>query len=366
MNRLESLDWLRGLLALSIMLYHLTGWKLYAPGSDELLGRLGIYGVSMFFVLSGLAMAAGYAEYIRDTRSTTKFFVRRIFRIWPMLWLAVVAVTIGNVVIKGEAVNWPLVLMNLTTAFGFINPGAYINTGAWSIGNEMVYYALTPTLLAVFNRSLKLGNAAVLITFAVAVYFAFWVLSPNQTLATQWQDYINPFNNIFLYAAGVAIYYNTRTLVPSLKYVMLAMISSSALLVFYPASGDLIVIVTGVERLVFCLASVFIVFSFYKLNFRPHKWIGVPLAALGTATYGVYLLHPIVFTIVGLASRRIGLSLEPIETIAITMAFTIAVSLVLYEKLELPLIRIGKRLTAQESSDRNAQQSASLKKAPTR
>ena len=354
MNRLESLDWLRGLLALSIMVYHLTGWKLYQPESDELLGRLGIYGVSMFFILSGLAMAAGYANYIRDLRTSAKFLVRRIFRIWPLLWLAVAAVTMGGVLLKGEAVNWPLVLLNITTAFGFVSPGAYINTGAWSIGNEMVYYALTPALLVAYNRSMRLGNGIVAASVAVAVYLSFFALTPDATLASQWQVYINPFNNLFLYTAGVAIYYNAHALTLRPATALTTMIGAVALLAFYPGGGDLIAVVTGTNRLVFCLASVLIVLSFYKLTARPHRWIATPLATLGAATYGVYLLHPIAFPIVELATRRLDLPVGPIEVIGATIALTIAMSMLLYEWFELPLIRLGKRITAGEPINRRA------------
>ena len=347
MSRLDSLDWLRGLLALSIMVYHLTGWTLDHPRSNDLLGRLGIYGVSMFFILSGLAMAAGYANYICNARTAAKFFVRRIFRIWPLLWLAVAAVVVGDVAIKGKAVDWALVLLNLTTAFGFVNPGAYINTGAWSIGNEMVYYALTPLLLAIYNRSLRTGNAVFALTVAMGAGFAFWGLSAAATLASQWAIYIHPFNNLFLFTVGVALYYNTHALTLRPINTLLLLITSVALFTFYPADGDLITIVTGSNRFVFCTASILCVLAFYKTTARPPRWIAAPLAALGAATYGVYLLHPIVFPAVALASKRLGLPLDPMETAAATVLITIALALFAYERLELPLIRIGKRLTDQ-------------------
>lgn len=353
MKRLEPLDWLRGLLALSIMIYHLISWKYYPPGADELLGRLGIYGVSMFFILSGLAMAAVSFNLTQNARTAARFFVRRVFRIWPLLWLAVVAVTLGGVAFKGEAVNWPLVLLNLTTLFGFVNPGGYINTGAWSIGNEMVYYALTPILLAIYNRNLILGNATVMLTVVVAVYFAYWALSPSATLASQWQVYINPFNNMFLYTSGVAIYYNTLTLSLRPVTAISIMITATALLAFYPSNGDQIVVVTGANRFVFSLASVFIVLSFFKLSTHPHKLIAKPLAALGAATYGVYLLHPIIYSAVELTSRRLGLQIGSIATIAITIALTISLSLLIYKKFELPFIRLGKRLTTGNPLDQS-------------
>lgn len=80
-DRLEPLDWLRGLMALSIMLYHFGPWH----DAAHPIGRLGIYGVSIFFILSGLSMAIAYDRYICDVPSSVSFFIRRLFRIWPLL-----------------------------------------------------------------------------------------------------------------------------------------------------------------------------------------------------------------------------------------------------------------------------------------
>lgn len=345
MNRLESLDWLRGLLALSIMVYHLTGWELYQPDASELLGRLGIYGVSMFFVVSGLSMAAGYSGFIRSPQTAVRFFIRRIFRIWPLLWVAVAAVTLGRLVLKGQAVDWTLVLLNLTTLFGFISPGAYINTGAWSIGNEMVYYALTPAFVAIFNRRLLYGNVAVAASLLIGLYFGLEALSTKDTLASQWATYIHPLNNLCFYAAGLAIYYNARDLTLKAPTTITMLFTSIAVLAWYPADGDLIHVVTGPGRVAFFLASTLMVVSFYRLTSKPPRWVSRPLAALGVATYGVYLLHPIVYPLVERCARMLGWADAPYLVMTLTVALTIAVARLLYERLEAPLIRWGKRLT---------------------
>ncbi len=69
-NRIESLDWLRGLMAIAIMFYHLTSWHITPLDSSSVLGRLGIYGVSVFFILSGLSMAVVYSNFILITIET--------------------------------------------------------------------------------------------------------------------------------------------------------------------------------------------------------------------------------------------------------------------------------------------------------
>jgi exopolysaccharide production protein ExoZ len=345
MNRLESLDWLRGLLALFIMIYHLTGWKLHRPDAAETLGRLGIYGVSMFFVLSGLSMAVAYSAFIRDGRSWAHFFIRRIFRIWPLLWVAVTAVILGEVMFKGREVDWILVLLNVTTLFGFISPGAYINTGAWSIGNEMVYYALTPAFLAAYNHKVWIGNVAVAVTIAIGLYFGFHAITAPATLASQWQTYINPMNNMFFYCIGLALYYNTGKLSFGPSWTISLLVASLAVLVWYPANGDLVNIVTGINRIVFVLASTLLVLSFYKFTFTPPRWLSLPLAKLGVATYGVYLLHPIIFQFVQLFAQKFGWISEPYVVITLTVFLTILVSIVHYDWCEAPFIRLGKRLT---------------------
>lgn len=344
MNRFESLDWLRGLLALSIMLYHLTGWTLYAPGADELLGRLGIYGVSMFFVLSGLSMAIGYHAFIVDRHTAARFFVRRIFRIWPLLWLAVAVVTLAAAA-QGRPVDWVNVAVNVTTLFGFIDPGAYINTGAWSIGNEMVYYALTPLFILAYQRGRWLGNSVVGATWLCGLWFSLVLLKPQDALANQWLTYIHPANNLCLYAAGVAMYFNLDRVAfkPTAALALLA----GAVLVFaaYPLEGDLIRTVTGAERIVFFAASCALVLAFYKNGIHPPAWITRPFAALGVATYGVYLLHPLVYGFVKICARFWPALGGPAAAMTATVALTVVVALALYRWFEEPFIRLGKRLT---------------------
>ncbi|HEX6179628.1 MAG TPA: hypothetical protein VFZ47_00205, partial [Chitinophagaceae bacterium] len=52
--RLHSLDYLRGLAAFGIMAYHFMMWTMGEMDSSRKMGRVGIYGVSIFYVLSGL------------------------------------------------------------------------------------------------------------------------------------------------------------------------------------------------------------------------------------------------------------------------------------------------------------------------
>lgn len=189
MKRFESLDWLRGLMAFAIMIYHLISWKLFHPEAGTVLGNFGIYGVSIFFVLSGLSMAIVYNHFIKDLKTSLVFFVRRLFRLLPLLWIAIFIVSFALYFMKGELDIYKIFL-NITLLFGFVAPDAYINTGAWSIGNETFYYAFTPILIMLYAKNKQLGNLGVLGLVAVGMYFAFYALDPNLTLSDQWTTYI--------------------------------------------------------------------------------------------------------------------------------------------------------------------------------
>lgn len=349
MNRIEPLDWQRGLLAFAIMLYHLTSWQLSTLDASSLLGRLGIYGVSMFFVLSGLSMALVYSRYINSVRTSIAFFIRRIFRIWPLLWVAV-GFSVAATLAAGKTPNWFAVMMNLTTAFGFTDTSLFISTGAWSIGNEMVYYAMTPLIIYAFNKRVFLGNVLTAAAILIGLIFSSHLLNASSSLAAQWATYINPFNNLFLYCAGIAIYYNARSWQLSTITSFSCFVVPFLIFIFYPAQGDQINIVTGYSRIAFCAASIALVLAFYKNAFSIPQAISILLTHLGVLTYGVYLLHPKVYGVIVLVSKKLHFQLGAYTVIALTMLFTIILAQTLFKLLEEPFIRIGKKLTAMPSA----------------
>ena len=337
MKRYESLDWLRGMMAFAIMIYHLVSWTLFHPESGSILGNFGVYGVSIFFVLSGLSMAIVYNHFIKNIQSSAVFFLRRLFRLLPLLWVVIAAAS-GLIFLSSGEIDVYKIFINATLLFSFIAPGEYINIGAWSIGNEMVYYAFTPFLIAIYAKNKRLGNLAVLSTILIGLYFAFGVFDKNQSLSLQWQNYINPFNNFFLYTCGLALYYNFHEI--NLKKIAPFLIAASlAILVFYPVSGDQINIISGFNRIVFALASIVLTLGFYKLEADFPGWFSKPFANLGEATYGVYLLHPIVFIF---ANKLVS---NPIASILLTSIITIIAANISYRFYEKPFIKIGKKLT---------------------
>lgn len=343
-KRIDSLDWLRGLMAISIMAYHLSGMYFTQPDASSFLGIMGIYGVSIFFILSGLSMAIVYHHSMNSIQSILSFFVRRIFRIWPLLWVATILTVILNYSAK-TGIDWYKLWINLSTAFGFIEPRGYIATGAWSIGNEMVYYLFTPVFIFAYNYKKWLGNLLLAITVGIGCYYCFYALSPDIALGKQWKTYINPFNNLFLYTTGIAIFYNFKEVnFTKLENAALLLITIGAL-IFYPTSGNQSILVAGVHRILLVIISTGLVVGFYKFMIQIPRFIDYPLEKFGIVTYGVYLLHPVVNNGLSKIAQLPGWIMS-----TMVIVVTILLSLASYYYFELKLMKLGKRLTTTKTN----------------
>lgn len=339
-NRIQALDLLRGCAALLVMFYHYSSWSEgNSFDSSTLLGRVGIYGVSIFYVLSGLTLFHVYSTY--DLKSplvfSVNFWIKRVFRIFPLLWAA----TFLTLLVRKSIPDVSLLLLNLTGLFGFISWDRYIAVGAWSIGNELFFYAFFPFLMLTLRYS-KIGFYLINVAFLVCfLWFAFFKLDSNSSLSSQWQNYVNPLNQAFLFCGGVLIGYLSKFRIPN---ITLAAVLAGCFVtfVFFPIEGERIVIVTGIYRLIFTTLSLLVCFCFYRLHFPPkiaNHWM---ISAVGEISYSVYLLHPIVYAVVSIFSEYFMLSIT--LKILLSSCITIFAAYYNYGLFEKFFIRFGKRM----------------------
>ena len=140
--RIHALDALRGLLAIGIMAYHVFGWTRVAS-----ITTLGTYGVYAFFVLSGFALEWAYGTRLHDPGGLRTYVAARIGRIFPLYTLAALT-TAAMTLYARRPVDRSDLLLNVTLTFGLVNPGATSTVvGGWSIGIEVVFYALFPLIV---------------------------------------------------------------------------------------------------------------------------------------------------------------------------------------------------------------------------
>lgn len=288
-SRVESLDYLRGMAALSILSFHFSTWIFGELHPQSFLGKMGIYGVSIFYVLSGLTLYHVYKDQLAKGVDILIFFLKRIFRIYPLLIL----VTTLNMFFGSAPKTIWLYIKNITGVFGFIDPSGYIATGAWSIGNELVFYSFFPFILILFRKNKYLFSLVLLVMLVLAVYFCFFYINSQSLLSIEWRKYVNPFNQIYLFFAGVVIGMIKRYIL-IVKYFYLGVITLLAVFWLYPIDKE-IELITGITRITLSIIMCVICLAFYLSDLKFNKIVHKILIFFGDISYSIYLLHPITY-----------------------------------------------------------------------
>lgn len=93
-TRFIELDALRGIAALSVMLFHYTAYyrKLFnTPFSENVDFKYGFYGVSLFFMISGFVIFMT----IKKCNTASEFAFKRFTRLYPTFWVCVIITFLG-------------------------------------------------------------------------------------------------------------------------------------------------------------------------------------------------------------------------------------------------------------------------------
>ncbi len=197
------------------------------------------------------------------------------------------------------------------------------------------------------ERSRLAGNVLALLAFGVAMLFSFHLLTPGASLASQWSTYINPFHNLVFYLTGVVIYYNAKDLHVRAGVALAALLLAAGVFVLFPVAGNQIHLIAGPVRLVFMAATIVVVVAVYKFEAVQSvpRFVRTILQRLGDATYGVYLLYPVVDLYATRALSGLGWS-HPWTLAIVAPTLTLALASLSYEYFEKPIIRFGRSLTA--------------------
>jgi exopolysaccharide production protein ExoZ len=341
-TRLYSLDYLRGLCAFGIMIYHYLLWIDGVFTSDQFLGRVGVYGVAIFYVLSGLTLYHVYEPaFANRTFSFSNFFKKRIYRIFPLLWLA----TFGAIILSQKLPNVTDLILNLTGLFGFFRWHVYFSTGVWSIGNELVFYTLFPIIaLASVRKPIWMASIA-LITAALHSYYAYVAINPWVKLQDQWNVYVNPLNQVAFFVFGCMLGYLTKTVAVNRIVSLMIMACGIILFIATPARGNAVSLVEGNNRWIFTVASLMICLGVYKSSVQLPGMLHTFFKFLGESSYSLYLLHPLVFTVWAFlfhSAESSGIEFPRAVQLIVPVAISISLSYFVYRYFEQYFMRLGR------------------------
>ncbi|EPC04098.1 hypothetical protein L861_01965 [Litchfieldella anticariensis FP35 = DSM 16096] len=212
----------------------------------------------------------------------------------------------------------------------------------------MTFYAIFPLMIMATVKP-RVFLSVLAFSFLIYCYFAFFVLSNEFTLAEQWNIYINPLNQSFLFASGIAIgWFRDNSRNPSQVGVWVIGAVSLLFMMFYPASGNQINIVAGINRILFTVFCIGLCYSAINCNIEKDLVLTKILKFFGDISYSLYLLHSVVGVyFLQLVLPKIG-QFSPMAKLYIlflvVLPSIIFISFLIYRFIEIPFMKMGKRL----------------------
>ena len=347
---LLGLHYLRGICAVGVMIFHYTGSAFGRYRAEDFFGKFGVYAVSIFYILSGITLFHVYFyNWDNSKRSIGQFYLKRILRIFPLLWISSI------LVILIQQLRPPLSdsLLYFSGLFSFLKWDFSINPVAWSIGNELFFYSLFPLVVWITRKSRWWLAIYVLIFAAVYLYFAFWRSSPALSLPEQWRVYTNPLNQYFLFLSGfvIALLSGRMHIGNRSGFALLGILI--AVFAVMPFRGDPGTIITGYPRVLFTVISIGICALALQLKLRGSGPLHRIFYRLGNLSYAVYMLHPVVWMFFDDFYDPIvagsGLELSITMRICISIGTTSVLSALSYRYLEMPFMGLAKMKAIQQA-----------------
>jgi peptidoglycan/LPS O-acetylase OafA/YrhL len=346
MKRLEFVDSLRGLAALSVVFCHVAFIPspiLHLPRWLRAIVPFGATGVTLFFVVSAFSLFLTMPRHIESGKPWTSYAVSRLFRIAPLFYLMLVFSCLRDAFLFKTA-HPPLeVLASAFFVFNFV-PGWQVGIvwASWTVGVECAFYALFPLIYltcGTLRRKLTL-----LLSLILLGYFRTKLMDPVYANAT-----ILHFLPIFV--IGAIAYDLYRRLKERSECTWMGM----ALTAF----GLIGLVALFLRRLPIGPLD----FNYVGAVFYASLLVGLGLwhcqlivnrlsRFYGVISYSVYLLHPpIIYAITPLFRLIYANSISNVLSYFVCSALTLVavtpVSMLVYVTIEKPAIRLGRKLFAE-------------------
>jgi exopolysaccharide production protein ExoZ len=346
-GRIESLDILRGLMALAVAFYHFTIWyPVFQPARfvATTAAKVGHYGVEGFFIISGFCFFHLYWDAPLRGAGLWRFHLKRYLRIAPLFYLAA-ALNLALGLAVGPQPSVRMLAENATLTFGLFHPNHALVLGGWSIGIEYVFYLAFPALAWAAGRWRPFLALAALATLAASLRYSL-ELVPAASMAgdAKFHTYVQVANHAFLFFLGGLVAQVRRRVaarLPRWAFLLLAAALTLAFSRYVRHFYDHFVVMEGPPRYVFaalCLGMVAL-FAFRDLPDSPWKRAGV---FLGEVSYSVYLMHPFAHELLVRCLPGAG----PAAAFSLGLVLTLGLAALTHRWVERPAMAWARRLTA--------------------
>ena len=298
MGKLRSLEMLRALAALLVVLFHTEAILALRFGSSPFGGvfSAGHRGVDLFFVLSGFIIAHVHAKDLGTPSRLANYFFNRLSRIYPAVWimtalaLPVYLAGFGGTS-KADKLDTSAILSSILL---LPQRGVPLVSVTWTLTYEMFFYVL----FGIAILSWRTGLIGIAVWQLLIIAF---VLTGERLGLVGY--YLNPICLDFSIGLMVAFYVQRfpQSLRPLLAAVLLLLGIGAFIL------GMTVDTVPFVAGALCSIGSGLMIIALISLERRTKLQIPEVLVALGGASYAIYLTHFSVITIISTVLHRFGI-----------------------------------------------------------
>jgi peptidoglycan/LPS O-acetylase OafA/YrhL len=297
--KLNSLEAGRGIAAFSVVLFHLNAaayWK-HLPTFAFL--EVFIHGVDFFFVISGFIIFYVHRGDIGRPQAAHAFAAKRFIRLYPILWLVVLA-TAALYTVGHKAFDVRQIPTSLLLYPSLLGP---IPDVVWTLRHELMFY-LAFLVLILHRRA----GIALFAGWTLAVLVQMGLVLAGRPVGGIAAFFLSSYEIDFLLGAAVA--WNAARIRPGAGLLAAGVvlvagalwlgerwgIGRSSLADYTSFGATWWVVVLGL-----CFAVLLAGMLAIETKVRVPGW----LSALGASSYALYLVHvPIEQAIVGFAARH--------------------------------------------------------------
>lgn len=333
MPRLDSLQWLRALAAMMVLVGHVLEEAAHYRGIGAVAADLPwTRGVDVFFVISGFVIALSGQRHAGSGAGAGAFLLRRAIRVVPLYWMFTTLMVAALLVAPGGVKETELDPFQIVSSYFFYPYERYdgriapVLSLGWTLNYEMFFYLVAAAALA-WRWPQASG---VLIGGLVVLALAGWLVDPQTTALRFWSNSI-----ILEFGFGVLLALVWQRL-GSVHRPLLAtamFLAGVAALVWLHGSALPRFLAAGVPAALMVAGPVL----FIARTDGAANRAGI---ALGDASYALYLSHRFVLRLATLAVLPLvpGNALGLWGFVAIVTLSATVLSLVVFAQVERPLL----------------------------
>lgn len=242
-------------------------------------------GVPMFFILSGYCAFLSINKYLNEDGkiSIHKYYVSRIIRIVPMVYLVLIIDTIISILNnqKIPAVRYYFFAQQIipSSDYMFFNNRNYM----WTLSLFMVFYALVPVLYKICINYYKTAIVAVVSFISSPILYKSIEIVLNNKNVDELQEfaYNFPLTRLYLFILGLLIYYLKKEKDNKSKQLCLVLIFTT--------------IILQMDYYKYALIDAVFVLCFTQIDIEiTSNKIKKLIMVLSNASFPLYLVHGIV------------------------------------------------------------------------